>query len=317
MLVQQWVRNLYRLFKTCARVCRYTVQQSIENNLGSAAAEMAYYAMLSLLPSALILVVVIGLFASSEQTFNWMMATLAQAAPRPILELVGDNVRSLAASQKGQVFSFSLLATLWAASAFFAPLIRVLNCSYQVPPQAQRPWWLNRILAIGLFAGTVLMVLLASLLLFLGRWGLRWGAERLGVSSFLVGLWGALIWPLSLGLVALAFAFIYRFAPAQQPVRAPVWPGALAGSLIWLIVSLGFRLYVASFGQFNRTYGSIGAVIVLLIWLFLSAFGLLLGGELNVAIARVRQLQATTPPRPSRLKRLRRRLVHWSRSKGS
>ena len=217
-----------------------------------------------------------------------MASTLLQAVPSSVNNLLQEVLKELSDGADRQVFSLGAITLLWVASAFLAPVIRALNNSYNVPLHLRRPWWINRLLAIGIFIGTMGLLLTSSILLLAGQSLLGWGAAQAGWGQLLTSFGNIGLWPVSMGSVVLALAFIYRLAPSQQPQYAPVWPGAIAGGVIWLVVSAGFRLYVLNFGRYEAIYGSIGAVIVLLLWLYLSSFGILLGGEVNAAIHQLR-----------------------------
>ncbi|MBC8121155.1 MAG: YihY/virulence factor BrkB family protein, partial [Gemmatimonadaceae bacterium] len=143
-----------------------------------------------------------------------------------------------------------------------------------------------RLIAVGLFLGTVLLVLAACFAIFIGGAVLTWLSDRLPYGTLLVQIWEWLQWPIALGLIASAFALLYRFGPAQRRPGTPLLPGALLSSVLWLGVSGLFKLYIANFGNFNQTYGSIGAVIVLLLWLQLSAAVMLFGEQFNCSLRR-------------------------------
>lgn len=270
----QWVYELVR----------QVTKQAIGNQISSSASEMAFNGMLSLFPILLLVVAAIGRLATSRPVLTLMVTTLQQVVPGDVASVLNRGLEELADGADRQVFSIGIVTLLWVASAFLAPVIRALNNSYGVPLHRRRPWWLNRLLAVGIFIGTMGLLLSASFLVLIGRSVLDWGASQAGWSQLLVG-WGQLsIWPLSMGSIVLALAFIYRLGPSQQPALAPVWPGAIAGGAIWLVVSSFFRIYVRNFGRYEAIYGSIGGAIVLLLWLYLSAFGILLGAEVNAAI---------------------------------
>ncbi|MGK7912102.1 MAG: YihY/virulence factor BrkB family protein [Synechococcus sp.] len=272
----------------CYRLVRQVTRQAIANQTSTSASEMAFNAMLSLFPTMLLIVAVVGRLVSSGPMLVDIAATLLQVVPGTVAALLEEALQELSVGADRQVFSLGAIALLWVASAFLAPVIRALNNSYKVPIHLRRPWWLNRLLAIGIFIGTVGLLLTSSILLLAGHSLLKFGAERAGWNQILVSVGQIGLWPVSIGSVVLALAFIYRLAPSQQPRFAPVWPGAIAGGTIWLVVSIGFRLYVRSFGRYEAIYGSIGAIIVLLLWLYLSSFGILLGGEVNAAIHQLR-----------------------------
>ena len=270
------------------RLVHQVIRQAISNQISTSASEMAFNAMLSLFPTLLLIVAVLGKLVNSRPMLTTVASTLLQAVPGTVTSLLEEALKELSAGADRQVFSLGAITLLWVASAFLAPVIRALNNSYNVPLSVRRPWWLNRLLAIGIFIGTVGLLFTSSILLLAGQTLLGWGADQAGWSQLMVSFGKISLWPVSIGSVVLALAFIYRLAPSQQPRYAPVWPGAVAGGVIWLVVSTGFRLYVRSFGRYEAIYGSIGAVIVLLLWLYLSSFGILLGGEVNAAIHQLR-----------------------------
>ncbi|MGK7908692.1 MAG: YihY/virulence factor BrkB family protein [Synechococcus sp.] len=271
------------------RLVDQVTRQAISNQISTSAAEMAFNAMLSLFPTLLLIVAVLGKLVNSLDMLTTVATTLLQAVPGTVTSLLEEALLELSAGADRQVFSLGAITLLWVASAFLAPVIRALNNSYNVPLSARRPWWLNRLLAIGIFIGTMGLLFTSSILLLVGQTLLGWwGADRAGWSEFMVFFGQISLWPVSIGSVVLALAFIYRLAPSQQPRYAPVWPGAVAGGVIWLVVSMAFRLYVRSFGRYEAIYGGIQAVIVLLLWLYLSSFGILLGGEVNAAIHQLR-----------------------------
>ena len=285
--VKRWRFKLWQWIFLFYELVRQVTKQAIANQTSSSASDMAFNAMLSLFPALLLIVAAIGRigqFVYSDPFLKPTIELLEQVAPEGVATVLNRGLTELAEGADRQVFSIGIVTLLWVASAFLAPVIRALNNSYDVPQEVRRPWWLNRLLAIGIFVGTVGLLLSASVMVLLGQTVLDWGVEQAGWSVFAAGIGQFTIWPLSLGAIVLALAFVYRMAPAEQPEFAPVWPGAVAGGVIWMVVSLFFRLYVRNFGRYEAIYGSIGAVIVLLLWLYLSAFGILLGGEVNAAI---------------------------------
>lgn len=256
-----------------------------QDSVFARAAQLSYYFLLSIFPLMLLLTAVLGLFAEpGTEVFQALMGYIQTAAPGAAGELLGTILVEVTEGARGFLVSIGALTALWSSSLGMRAVIDGLNTAYHVPEA--RPWWQGVIVSIVLTVAVSALVVLALVTLI---WGGRiggWLADRFGFGGVFETTWSLLHWPLLLAFVFLAFMLVYRYAPN---VRARKWgwnaPGAVVGIGLWLLVSFGLRLYLGQFGDYNRLYGSLGAVIILMLWLYLSGAAILIGGEVNSVIA--------------------------------
>ncbi len=265
------------LKKTLARVG--------QRRLPGLAAEIAYNAMLSLFPAILAILTAISLFQESLQsTFKGIAARLSQVAPEQALTLIHGFATEITRTKNSGLFSISFVVGIWVASGALSAAMNALDQIHQIPPEQTRPFWKAKLVSLGLTIGTILLLLSASFLVFISDLILRFVVGEIHGLSVLLVIWRLLSWPLALGIVAIAFAFVYRYGPSRWNSGTPIMPGAVLASVFWAVLSGLFRLYVANFGNYNKAYGAIGAAIVLMLWLYMSAVVLLVGDQLNVTV---------------------------------
>jgi len=263
-----------------------------EGRLLGLASEIAYNAMLSLFPAILAVLTAIGLFAESLQsTFKQLAVQLSKVAPDEALVLIRDFAREITQARNTGLFSISFVVAIWAASGALSAAMTALDQIHQIPPEQTRPFWKAKLISLGLTIGTILLLMLASFLVFISDLILKFFVSESGF-SFLLTVWRLLSWPLALGIVSAAFAFVYRYGPSRWNSGTPMMPGAVLAAVSWAIVSGLFRLYVFNFGNYNQVYGAVGAVIVLMLWLYMSAVVLLVGDQLNVTVGEAMHPQA-------------------------
>ncbi len=266
---------------------RKTLLNAGKQRLPGLASEMAYNSTLAIFPATLAALTAVGLFgASTENTFQGLVAQLSEVAPEEVLILVGNFVsEQLYASRNGGLFSLSFVAALWVASSALNSAMIALDHIFEIPLKEARPFWQAKLVAIVLTVGTIVFLALASVLVFISDLIVRRVAkESGGLEPGLLAGWHLLSWPLALSMVGIAAAFIYRFGPSRWRKGTPILPGAMLAALLWAGVSGLFRLYVEYFGNYNQVYGAVGAMIILLLWLYLSALALLIGAQLNVTV---------------------------------
>ncbi len=255
-----------------------------QQRLPGLSAEIAYNAMLSLFPAILAVLTAIGLFAESLQsTFKHLAVQLSKVAPDQALSLIRDFAKEITHTKNTGLFSISFIAAIWAASGALSAAMNALDQIHQIPPEQTRPFWKAKLVSLGLTVGTMLLLMVASFLVFISDLILQFFVRQSGLSVLLV-VWQLLSWPLALAIVSAAFAFVYRYGPSRWTNGTPILPGAVLAAVSWAILSGLFRLYVANFGNYNRAYGAVGAVIVLMLWLYLSAVVILVGDQLNVTV---------------------------------
>lgn len=273
---------------------RLVIQATLRRRLPSLASEMAYNAMLGLFPGILAMLTAIGLVRSLENTFNRLAISLSEVAPGAVNELIRNFAVEVSDGGNRGLFSISFVIALWASSGAISAAMRALDEIHQIPLQQRRPFWKARLVSIGLTIGTILLLIMASYLVFISDGVIRLLAEQSGetLGQWVLTIWRLFSWPLALGIVSAAFAFVYRFGPSRWTRGKPLVPGAVLAALSWAMLSACFRLYVAHFGNYNKVYGAIGAVIVLLLWLFLTSLVMLIGDQLNVIVGQ------TMPPAP-------------------
>jgi membrane protein len=255
-----------------------------EDNVFGRAAELSYYFLLALFPFLIFITSVIGLvLGSGTGTRHTLFDYLGRIMPQSAFQLLDNTMREVSASSGGGKLSFGILAALWAASNGLTAITATLNTAYDL--KESRPWWKQRLTAIGLTIALSILIILALVLVVAGGHI----AEALGnVYGFGPGFpmaWKIIQWPVVLGCMILAFALIYYFAP---DFREQSWqwltPGAGIGVVLWLLVSIAFRLYLSFFDSYSATYGSLGAVIILMLWLYFTGTAVLIGGEVNSEI---------------------------------
>ncbi|MEH1901031.1 YihY/virulence factor BrkB family protein [Nostoc sp.] len=268
------------------RTLKKTFARTIQRRLLGLASEIAFNAMLSLFPAILALITAIGLLAESLQaTFKQLADQLSQVLPEQALNLIRDFATTeITNSKNSSLFSLSFVLAIWAASGAVNTAMTALDQIHQIPPENIRPFWKAKLVSLGLTVGTMLLLVLASFLVFTSDWLLEMVVRENASLIFLVHLWQLLRWPLALGIVAVAFGFVYRYGPSQWNSGTPMMPGAILAAVFWAILSALFRLYVANFGNYNKVYGAVGAVIVLMLWLSMSSAVLLIGDQLNVTV---------------------------------
>ena len=246
------------------------------------AAQLAYYLLFAVFPFFLFVTALLG-FLPIPNLLERILAGLAMVLPGEAVTLLQDNIRQLVTEQKGGLLSFGILAALWSSSSAVVAITAALNQAYDV--EEGRPWWKVRGVALLLTMGLSLFLLLAVVLLVFGPQLGGGLAALVGLGTVFEVLWNLLRWPVSAGLLTVALALVYYCAPDVEQEWKWMTPGAIFAVLATLLTSLGFSLYVSHFGSYNTTYGSLGAVIVFLTWLYLTGLCLLVGGEINAEIA--------------------------------
>lgn len=267
-----------------------TVQAVGQQRLPGLAAEMAYNAMLSLFPAILAVLTAIGLFRPLKVTFEQIASQLSEVTPTEALWLIQGFADAVSTSRDGSLFSVSFVLALWTASGALSAAMNALDQIHQIPRPQIRPFWKAKLVALGLTIGAILLLLSALTLMFVSDLAVRNLAEHSGILQVqLLHLWRLLSFPLVLCLMSITFGFIYRYGPSRWNPGQPIMPGAILAAVFWAILSNLFRIYVRHFGNYNQVYGTVGAVIVLMLWLYLSALVLLIGDQLNVTVGKTIQ----------------------------
>ena len=257
---------------------RRTWREALDDDVPGLAAQLSYYFFLALFPALLFLLALASFFPLGNVTDD-VARSLGPFVSPQVLELIQEQMRRLANNENGGLLTFGVAAALWSSSAALVSIVGALNRAYDI--EEGRPWWKVRLVAIGLTLGVAVIVLVA-LSLVLGGPAL---AERLGQTTG----WGApfewtwlvLQWPLVFALVTTGIGLIFYFGPDADQDWAWISPGAVAATILWLLVSLLFKLYIANFTDYEGSYGTVGGVIVVLLWFYISGIAILAGAELN------------------------------------
>ena len=266
-----------------------TFIQAMKRRLMGLSAEMAYNAMLALFPAILAILTAIGLFQESLQdTFRDLANQLSEVAPEQALQLLRDFAKEISRTKSSSLFSLSFIFAIWASSGALSAAMNALDQIHTISSEQARPFWKAKLISLGLTVGSIVLLMTASFLVFISDQLVKLVAQQSGI-IILSTIWRLLSWPLALGIVATAFAFIYRFGPSRWTKGTPIMPGAILAAISWAILSGLFRLYVQNFGNYNKVYGAVGAVIVLLLWLYMTSLVLLLGDQLNVTVGEAMQ----------------------------
>ena len=191
-------------------------------------------------------------------------------------------MRRLANNENGGLLTFGVAGALWSSSAAVVSIVGALNRAYDI--DEGRPWWKVRLVAIGLTFGVALIVLIALSLVLVGPTLAEKLGRRPGWGALFEWTWLILQWPLVFVLVATGIGLIYYFGPDADQDWVWITPGAVAATMLWLLVSLLFKIYVANFTDYEGAYGAVGGVIVVLLWFYVSGIALLTGAELNAEI---------------------------------
>jgi membrane protein len=264
------------------------------DNLTDWAAALTYYSVLSIFPGLLVLISVLGLIGpSATDTLIKNVQDIAPGAAQDVLVAAIQNIERGQSSTAGLLVVFGLLAALWSASAYIGAFMRASNAIYDVPEG--RPIWKTLPIRIGL---TVLLMMLTAVtavaVVLTGGLARRTG-ELVGAGDTAVTVWEIAKWPVLLIIVSVMFALLYWASPNARQGFRWITPGGIVAVVLWLIASAGFAVYVANFGSYNKTYGSLAAIIIFLVWLWISNIAILLGAELNAELERSRAMTAGHP----------------------
>jgi YihY family inner membrane protein len=271
-----------------------TVREFQDDNLSDRAAALTYYSVLSIFPALLVVISLVDL--AGPGAIQTLLDNLGQVAPGSVNQILATAIANLQQTRgsAGLLAVVSLATALWLASRYIAAFMRASNAIYDVPEG--RPIWKTLPIRIGVTV-VVMVLLAASAVAVVATGGLAARLGRLlGVGSTAVRVWDLAKWPVLLLIVGFLFALLYWASPnARQPFRW-ITPGGTLAVVVWVVASVAFAVYVANFGSYNRTYGSLASVIVFLVWLWLSNTAILLGAELNAELERGRAIAAGHPP---------------------
>jgi membrane protein len=252
-----------------------------DHDIFGRAAQLSYYFLLALFPLLLFLMSLLGYFAQAGSDLrNTLLTYLATVMPYSAVTLVRTTLDEISQSAGGGKLSFGLLAALWAASNGMGAMSDTLNVAYGV--KERRPWWKVRLVSIALtIMLSILIVVALAIVLYGGRIGDA-VATHFGFSNLFTIIWRLLQFPIALVFILLTFDLIYYFAPDNR-LRGRNWwnIGAITAVALWVLVSFGFRLYLHFFNSYSVTYGSLGALIILMLWFYFTGLAILIGGEIN------------------------------------
>ncbi len=261
-------------------VIKRTVVDFVKDDLSVYAAALAFQLFFSLFPFLLFMVALIGVL-DLQPFLDWMREQAALVLPRAAMELVDAVIEQLQ-TQKVGLFSLGILVALWTASAAVRLIMDATNKAYGVTEA--RPVWKRFPLSLIYTVAAAVMLLLAAGFMVVGPQWMSWLAQQFGIEYLVVLLWAWLRWPIVVLLLMSTVAAVYYVAPNVEQEFRFITPGSVLAVLVWISASLGFGYYAQNFATYDAMYGSIGAIIIFLLYLYLSAAVLLFGAELNAVI---------------------------------
>ena len=271
----------FRIPLTWRELAKRTGQEILADNCMGLAAQLAFYFFLALFP-ALLFVVAIVSFVPVEGLIDSITASLARVAPYEVLSLIKDQITTIANDKAGGLLTLGMLGTIWSTSSGVTAIIDTLNQAYDI--QESRPWWKVKLVALGLTIALAVFIVGSFALVLVGPTLAAKIAAAVHLGPVFTLTWSILQWPVVFGVVALGIALVYYFAPDAEQEWIWITPGSVFATFLWVLISLGFKFYVANFGSYNATYGAIGGVIVTMLWFYVSSLAVLVGAELNAEI---------------------------------
>ncbi len=275
-------------------VLKRTLREFGEDNLTDWAAALTYYGILSIFPALIALVSILGLIGHSAT--KPLLTNLGSFAPGPAHQILANALHGLTQSRgsAGLLFVIGLLGALWSASSYVGAFMRASNRIWDV--EEGRPIWKTVPLRL---AVTIVMLFLLALsaiaVVVTGPLANRVG-KLIGIGGAAVTAWDIAKWPVLILVVSVMFSILYYASPnVRHPGFRWLTAGGMLAVVVWIVASGAFALYLAAFSSYNKTYGSLGAIIIFLVWLWLSNVAVLLGAELNAEVERGRQIEAGQP----------------------
>jgi membrane protein len=265
-----------------SRTAKRVFKEFSEDNMTDWAASLTYYGLLSVFPALIAMVSIVGLFGDPAQTTKTLTDIVAKIAPHGATDTFANAIKQLTSNRTGAGFAFvlGLAGALWSASGYIGAFTRAANVIMETPEG--RPMWKLRPLQLLITLVMVLLTALVGLSLVLTGPIVKDIAGPLGLGSTAVTVWNVAKWPVLVVVVLAMISLLYYAAPnVKQRSFRFVTKGALLALALWLVASIAFAFYVANFGSYNKTYGTLGGVIGLLVWLWLTNVAILLGMEIN------------------------------------
>ena len=276
------LRARFRVHLSWWEISRRTFNEAFfkDNCLGMAA-QLAYYFFFALFPTLIVMIAIASYF-SVYTLVDETVALLGEFAPPEVLRVITEQMLKVSEQDQAGLLTLGMLTALWSSSAAMTAIVDTLNTAYDV--EEGRAWWKVRLIAIALTVGVALFILVSVGLILLGPTMAEYLADWWYLGPAFEWTWKTLQWPLVFALVSIGIALIYYFAPDVEQEWFWLTPGSILATTLWLLATLGLKYYVVSMGEYEETYGAIGAVMVLMLWFYISGLVILIGAELNAEI---------------------------------
>jgi membrane protein len=263
-----------------SEILKRTFRAAYEDKCLGLAAQLAYYFFLALFPALLFLLALASLFPF--ELIQDLLSSLALVAPPDVLSIIRDQLTKIASGDDQGILTVGIVGAVWSSSAALGAMIDAMNRAYDV--KESRPWWKVRLIAMALTIALAVFILVSSLLVLVGPMVAEWLGRYAGYGVVFEWTWKILQWPLAVLLTTAGIAIVNYVAPDVRQEWRWTIPGSIFATILWLLTSLAFKVYVVRFANYNETYGAIGGVMVLMLWFYLSGFAILVGAEMNAEI---------------------------------
>jgi len=277
-------------------ILKRTVREFKEDNLADWAAALTYYGLLSLFPALIAMVSLIGIFGDPKTTTRSLTEIITEIGPESAAETFSGPIESIVENRgtAGVAFVLGLAVALWSASGYVGAFMRASNVIYETPEG--RPFWKLRPLQIAVTLAMIVMMALLAVGLVLTGPIVEAIASPVGLSDTAVDLWNIAKWPVMVAIFLFMVAVLYYASPNVK-LRGFRWvtPGSVVAIVVWILASAAFAFYVAGFGSYDKTYGTLGGLVALLVWFWITNMAILFGHQLNAELERSLEIEEGTP----------------------
>jgi membrane protein len=269
-----------------------TVAEIFDDGCPGLAAQLAFYFLLALFPALAFLLSVLAYLPVSAAISDVLLRS-QDFLPAEIVALVREQAQHVLAGGPAGLLTAAIAGAIWSSSSAVTSIITALNRAFDVTEW--RPWWKRRLIAVALTIAMSLFAAIAFALVVGGADLAAWVADLAGLGGVFERTWQVAEWPVAFGLVVFGVDLVYYFAPNTQAEWAWLTPGAVLATVLWLLTSWGFKVYVQHVANYNAVYGAIGSVVVLMLWFYVSGFALLVGAELDAEIQKLHHRHREVP----------------------